>query len=165
MSFTINEQRQKTMLKRIGEASELIDDLRFLPFYRGVQIRLEKLGKAEEWLKMIATAKTKANPSKYFASICKMVRDGTYKFVEKVKEVTGEIALYLNDKLVKFNFGKYHKFYIKKASEFINKNGQAGFVELLELAERKNISQKYMAKAILNCKSPSNYFKLSKGLN
>ena len=158
MSYSINEQRRQTMLARIGEAAELIDDQRFLPFYRGVQIRLEKLGKAEEWAKMIATAKEKANPSHYFAKLCKMVRDGTYKFVEKVKEIAGATALFLNDKLVKFGFGKYQKYWVRKAQEFINVNGQAGFIELLEYAERKGVSQKYMATALKNCKAPRQYY-------
>lgn len=158
MSYTINDQRKQTMLARIGEAADLIDDMRYLPFYRSIQIKLEKLGKADEWGKMIATAKEKANPSRYFAKICRMVKDGTYRFVEKVKEVAGNTALYLHDKLVKFGFGKYQKYWVHKAQEFINKNGQAGFVELLEYAERKNVSQKYMAKALSNCKPPRQYY-------
>lgn len=158
MAYLVNDRRKQTMLQRLGEASELIDDQRFLPFYRGVQIRLEKMGKADEWAKMIQTAKEKAAPSKYFAKLCKMVRDGTYKFVEKVKQVTGEAALFLHDKLVKFNFGKYQKYWVRKAQEFINVNGMAGFVDLLEYADRKNISQKYMAKALQNCKPPRAYY-------
>lgn len=160
MSYSINDQRKRTMLARIGEgAAELIDDERFLPFYRSVQIKLEKMGKAEEWGRMVETAKEKANPSKYFATICKMVKDGTYRFVEKVKEVTGATALYLHDKLVKFNFGKYQKYWVRKAQEFINKNSQADFVALLEYAERKGVSQKYMATALKNCKPPQQYYK------
>lgn len=158
MSYSVNDQRIQTMLARIGDAAELIDDQRFLPFYRGVQIRLEKLGKADEWAKMIATAKEKANPSRYFAKLCKMVRDGTYRFVEKVKEIAGATALFLNDKLVKFGFGKYQKYWVRKAHEFINVNGQAGFIELLEYAERKGVSQKYMATALKNCKAPRHYY-------
>lgn len=159
MSYTVNDQRKQTMLERIGEAAELIDDQRFLPFYRSIQIRLEKMGKADEWGKMIATAKEKTNPARYFASLCRAIKNGTYKFTEKVKELAGESALYLHDKLVKFGFGKYQKYWVRKAQEFINKNGQAGFVNLLEFAERKGISQKYMAKALLNCKPPSQYYK------
>lgn len=158
MSYSLNDQRKQTMLARIGEASELIDDLRFLPFYRSAQIKLEKMGKAEEWANMIATAREKTNPSRYFAKLCKMVKDGTYHFVEKVKEVTGAAGLYLHDKLVKFGFGKYQKYWVRKAQEFINVNGQAGFIELLELAERKGISQRYMATALKNCKTPRNYY-------
>lgn len=159
MSFTVTKQRQKTMLERIGEAAELIDDKRFLPFYRSVQIRLEKLGKSDEWGRMVETAKQKANPSRYFAKLCKMVRDGTYQFIEKVKEVAKETALYISDKIVHFGFGKYQKYYVKKANEFINVNGVAGFVELLEYANRKNVSQKYFAKALINCKAPAQYYK------
>lgn len=159
MSYSVNDQRKQTMLKRIGEASELIDDLRFLPFYRSIQIKLEKAGKATEWAKMIVSAKAKEVPSRYFAKLCKMVRDGTYKFAQKVKEVTGASALYLHDKLVKFGFGKYQKYWVRKAQEFIRINGQHGFVELLELADRKGINQKYMATALKNCKPPSKYYK------
>ena len=159
MSFTVNEQRKKTMLERIGVAAELIDDQRFLPFYRGVQIRLEKMGRADEWGRMIEAAKAKINPSKYFATLCKMVRNGTYKFVEKLKEVANETALYISDKIVKFGFGKYQKYWVRKASEFINVNSMAGFVELLEYADRKGVSQQYFAKAILNCKRPALYYK------
>lgn len=159
MSFQVTKKRIETMLERIGEAAELVDDQRFLPFYRGVQIRLEKMGKADEWGRMIATAKAKENPSRYFAKLCKMVRDGTYKFVEAVKEIASDMRLYITDKLVKHNFGKYQKYWVRKAHEFINVNGMAGFVELLEYADRKNISQKYLAKAILNAKAPSRYYK------
>lgn len=165
MHYTVNEQRRATMLERIGEAAELIDNQAYLPFYRSIQIKLEKAGKSEEWGKMIALAKTKDNAKHYFARLCKRVKDGTYIFVTKakkaVKEVTGHAALYLHDKLVRFNFGKYQKYWVNKAQEFIDKNGQAGFAELLELAERKNLSQKYVATALKNGQSPSNYFKLN----
>lgn len=158
MSYKINEKRINTMLARLGDAVELIDDRRFLPFYRSIQIKLERMGKPEEWARMIATAKEKTNPARYFSSLCKAVKSGTYKFVEKVKEITGSTALYLHDKLVKFKFGKYQKYWVRKADEFINVNGMAGFVELLEYAERKGISQKYMATALKNCKKPSKYY-------
>ena len=159
MSYSLNDQRKQTMLQRLGDAAQLIDDQRFLPFYRSIQIKLEKMGKADEWGKMIATALTKEKPSRYFASMCKMIKEGTYKFVEAVKEVAGELKLYVHDKLVKFGFGKYHKYWVNKAQEFINQNGQAGFVELLEYAERKGISQKYMAAALKNGKAPGKYYR------
>lgn len=158
MSYKINDQRKQTMLTRIGEAAQLIDDQRFLPFYRSIQIRLEKMGKPEEWARMIETAQSKERPSHYFAKLCKMVKDGTYKFIEKVKEVKAELKLYLHDKLVKYNFGKYQKYWVRKAQEFINVNGQSGFIELLEYADRKGIDQKYMAAALKNCKSPRQYY-------
>lgn len=158
MSYEVNKQRKETMLKRIGEAAALVDDQRFLPFYRSIQIKLEKMGKPEEWANMIEVAKTKANPSKYFATLCKMIKDGTYRFVEKVKEVAGEMALYISDKLVKYNFGKYQKYWVRKAQEFINVNSQAGFIELLEYADRKGVSQKYMAAALKNGKRPRKYY-------
>lgn len=158
MAYTINEQRINTMLARIGDAADLIDDKRFLPFYRSIQIKLEKMNKADEWTRMIETAKEKANPNRYFAKICKMVKDGTYIFTEKVKEIAGATAVYIHDKLVKYNFGKYQKYWVRKANEFININGQAGFVELLEFADRKKISQRYIAKALQNCKPPRKYY-------
>lgn len=158
MSYTVCDRRKQTMLERIGEAAELIDDMRFLPFYRSIQIRLEKMGKAEEWGKMIASAREKENPKRYFASLCKAIKNGTYQFVEKVKEITGEAALFLHDKLVRFGFGKYQKYWVRKAQEFINVNGMAGFVDLLEYAERKSISAQYMAKALANCKPPRQYY-------
>lgn len=159
MSYSITEQRRATMLKRLGDAADLIDDKRYLPFYRGVQIRLEKMGKAEEWGKMIAAAKEADTPARYFAKLCKMVRDGTYKFAEKVKEIAGDAALFLTDKLVKFGFGKYTRYWVRKAAEFERINGRAGLIELLEYADRKGISQQYMAKALLNCKPPRKYYK------
>lgn len=159
MSYTVNAQRKQTMLERIGEAADLIDDQRFLPFYRSIQIKLERMGKSDEWGKMIASAKEKANPARYFATLCKMIKAGTYHFVDKVKEITGASALFLHDKLVKFGFGKYQNYWVRKAQEFINVNGQAGFIELLEYAERKGINQKYMAKSLQNCKSPQRYYK------
>lgn len=161
MSYTLGDKRKQTMLERIGEAAELIDNQAFLPFFRSVQIKLEKDGKADEWGKMIAAAKAEGitDPKRYFAKLCKMVKDGTYKFTTKVKEVVDGATLWLDDKLIKFGFGKYHRYWRKKAQEFINVNGQAGFVELLEYAERKGISQKYMARALKNCKPPQQYYK------
>ena len=158
MSYKVNDQRKQTMLQRLGDAAPLIDDQRFLPFYRSIQIKLEKMGKPTEWANMIETAKGKDNPSHYFAKLCKMVKDGTYKFVEKVKEVKAEFKLYLHDKLIKYNFGKYQKYWVRKAQEFININGERGFVELLEYADRKGIDQKYMAAALKNCKPPRQYY-------
>lgn len=159
MSYSLNDQRKQTMLQRLGDAAQLIDDQRFLPFYRSIQIKLEKMGKADEWGKMIEAALKAEQPSRYFSKLCKMIKDGTYRFVEKVKEVTGSMALYIDDKLVKWGFGKYQAYWRRKAQEFINVNGQSGFVELLEYAERKGISQKYMAAALKNCKPPTRYYK------
>lgn len=160
MSYSLNDQRKQTMLKRIGAAADLIDNDRYLPFFRSIQIKLEKMGKADEWEKMIAAAKADGidNPKFYFAKLCKRVKDGTYKFVEKVKEVRADLRLWAHDKLVKWGFGKYQKYWVRKAQEFINVNGQAGFVELLEYAERKGINQKQLARAIKNCKTPTKYY-------
>jgi len=158
MSYSLNDTRKQTMLQRLGDAAQLIDDQRYLPFYRSIQIKLEKMGKADEWGRMIETALSKEQPSRYFAKLCRMIKEGTYRFIEKVKEVKAEFKLYLHDKLIKYNFGKYHKFWMRKAQEFINVNGQAGFVELLEYAERKGINQKQMATALKNCKPPRQYY-------
>lgn len=158
MSYKVDDRRKQTMLERIGEAAQLIDDMRYLPFYRSMQIKLEKMGKADEWQKMIDAALKADKPKFYFATLCKHLKEGTYKFVEKVQEVTGETALWLHDKLIKFNFGKYQKYWVRKAQEFVNVNGQAGLIELLEYAERKGINQKYMAAALKNCKSPRTYY-------
>jgi hypothetical protein len=158
MSYSLNDQRKQTMLERLGDAAQLIDDQRFLPFYRSIQIKLERMDKAAEWARMIETALTKEHPSRYFAKMCKMIKDGTYKFVEAVKEVASDLKLYVHDKLIKFQFGKYQKYWVRKAQEFINVNGQAGFVDLLEYAERKGINQKQMATALKNCKSPRKYY-------
>lgn len=159
MSYKVSDQRKQTMLQRLGDAAQLIDDQRFLPFYRSIQIKLEKMGKSEEWGKMVELALSKEQSSRYFAKLCKLVKDGKYIFVEKVKEVANATSLYIHDKLIKFQFGKYQKYWVRKAQEFINVNGQAGFVDLLEYAERKGISQKYMATALKNCKSPRLYYK------
>ena len=159
MSYSLNDTRKQTMLQRLGDAAQLIDDQRYLPFYRSIQIKLEKMGKLDEWANMIETALSKDQPSRYFAKLCRMIKEGTYKFVKKVKEVKAEFRLYVHDKLIKFNFGKFQKYWVRKAQEFINVNGERGFVELLEYAERKGISQKQMATALKNCKTPSDYYR------
>lgn len=158
MSYKVSDQRIQTMLEKIGDAAQLVDNKAFLPFFRSAQIVLEKDGKADEWGKMIALALTKDQPSRYFAKLCKMVKDRTYKFVEAVKEVVTGATLWLDDKLVKFGFGKYHKYWRRKAQEFINVNSQADLIDLLEFAERKKVSQKYLATALKNCKPPQKYY-------
>ena len=160
MSYKVTSQRQATMLAAIGaEAASLIDNKAFLPFYRSIQKKLEKMGRADEWANMVETAKTKEHPSRYFATICRMVKDGTYKFVAKVKEVASATALYLQDKLVKFGFGKYQAYWVRKAEEYINLNSQASFVELLEYVDRRKLSQKYIASALKNGKSPRDHYR------
>lgn len=161
MSYSLSDQRKQTMLQRLGDAAELIDDHRFLPWYRSAQIILEKMGKADEWGKMVAAAKAEGieNPVFYFRGLCKRLKAGTYRFVEKVKEVQADLRLYVHDKLVKYQFGKFQKYWVGKAQEFIHKNGQAGFVELLEYAERKGINQKQMATALKNGKPPRQYYR------
>lgn len=163
MNIIVTERRQKTMLERIGaEAAELIENKKYLPFFRSVQIKLEKMGRAEEWQRMIATAKTKANPSHYFAIVCKMVKDGTYKFVEKAKEVAKHTASYISDKIKQFNFNeKYERYWVQQCANYIDKCSMAGFVCLLELADRKGMSQKYFAKAIQNQMKPQDYYKFN----
>lgn len=163
MNIVVTTRRQKTMLERIGsEAAELIENKQYLPFYRSVQIKLEKMGRASEWQRMIATAKTKANPKHYFAVVCKMVKDGTYRFVEKVKEVANHTAIYISDKIKQFNFNeKYERYWVRQCANYIDKCSMAGFVCLLELAERKGMSQKYFAKAIQNGMNPQDYYKFS----
>lgn len=158
MSYSVNDQRKQTMIKRLGSAIELIDDQRFLPFYRSIQIKLERDGKAEYWDRIIELAKTKENAARYFAKVCKMIRDGTYHFVEAVKEVAGEARLWLNDKLVRFGFGKFHKYWVNRAQEYVNKNGQPAFVELLEYVERKGLPDKYIARALKNNQPPRQYY-------
>jgi hypothetical protein len=160
MSYSLNDQRKQTMLQRLGDAADLIDDHRFLPWYRSAQILLEKMGKSDEWGKMVAAAKADGidNPIFYFRGLCKRLKAGTYKFVEKVKEVQADLRLYVHDKLIKYQFGKFQKYWVRKAQEFINVNGQAGFVDLLEYADRKGITQKQMATALKNCKSPRQYY-------
>lgn len=161
MNITVTERRQKTMLERIGsEAAALIENKQYLPFYRSIQIKLEKMGRANEWQRMIDTAKTKANPKHYFAILCKAVKDGTYKFVEKVEEIAKNTASYVADKIKRFNFNKkYEKYWVRQCANYIDKCSMAGFVCLLELAERKGMSQKYFAKAIQNAMKPQDYYK------
>lgn len=158
MSYSLGDRRKQTMLERIGAAAQLVDNQAFLPFYRSIQIKLEKMGKADEWGKMIEVALTKEQPSRYFASLCSAIKAGTYKFVTAVKEVKKEFRLYVHDKLIKYDFGKFQRYWVRKAQEFINVNGEAGFAELLEYAERKSINQKQMAAALKNCKTPRNYY-------
>ncbi len=158
MSYSVSEQRKQTMLKRIGEAAALIDNQSYLPWFRSAQIMLEKMGKPEEWGKMIEVALTKDEPSKYFAKLCQRVKEGTYKFVEKVKEAITGATLWIDDKLVKYGFGKYHSYWRRKAQEFANINGQVGLVALLDYADRKKVSQKYLAKSLLNGKPPRQFY-------
>lgn len=158
MYYSLNDQRKQTMLQRLGDAAQLIDDQRFLPFYRSIQIKLEKMGKSEEWAHMIEAALKAEKPSRYFSSLCRAIKNGTYKFVEKVKEVQADLRLYVHDKLIKYNFGKFQKYWVRKAQQFINVNGQAGFEELIYYANKKGISQKQMATALKNCKSPRQYY-------
>lgn len=60
----IDAKRQQTMMERLGEAAELIDDKRFLPMFRNRQIHYP-----EEFKRSIEIARKKKNPSHYFANI------------------------------------------------------------------------------------------------
>lgn len=163
MGIVVDNRRRQTMLDRIGkDAAELIDDMRYLPFYRSIQIRLEKMGKPEEWKRIIETAKTKDNPSRYFARLCKMVKSGTYQFAKEVaQELTQaakQTAMYVSDKIKKFGFGDYHEYWVRKTTDFATKNGMAGLTALLEYADRKHINQRYFARAVQNGIPPEAYY-------
>lgn len=152
--------RQKTMIQRLGQdAVALIDDLKYLPLYRAAQIKLEKAGRIDEWPKIIEQAKTAEMPNRYFTTLCQRINRGTYKFMEKAKEISAYTAKYIAHKIKRFNFNqRYLNYWIVKINEFINRCSMDGFVELLELAERKQYSQRYFARAVLNCQRPRDYF-------
>ena len=152
--------RRKTMIQRLGEDDvALIDNIKFLPFYRSAQIELEKKGRADEWPKIIEQAKSAKMPNRYFTTLCKRIKNGTYRFTEKAKEVGEYAARYIAHKIKRFGFDNhYEKYWIYKINEFINRCSMDGFVELLELAERKKYSQRYFARAVLNCQRPRDYF-------
>ncbi len=62
--FIVDKQRIDTMRKRLGEASELVDDDKYLPMFRHRQKQF-----AEEFEQSVKIAKTKKNASRYFATI------------------------------------------------------------------------------------------------
>lgn len=147
----LDSKRIETMLKRLGvDAVALIDDKRYLPFYRSIQIKLEKKGVPEEWQKMIDLAKTKDEPSKYFARCCKKIKDGVYQFGQKARAVRQHTFNYVSNKLKQFGFGAYHKYWAYKAVEFVERNNEGDFVDLIDYCKRKHRSEKYLAKSLAN---------------
>ena len=60
----IDEQRITTMTERLGDAAELIDDKRYLPMFRNRQMHYKELFDFS-----VKLAKTKKNPSRYFAAL------------------------------------------------------------------------------------------------
>ena len=62
--YIVNAKRIATMRLRLGEASDLIDDDRFLPMYRKRQ-----KDHPEEFAYSVKLAKRKKNPNRYFAYI------------------------------------------------------------------------------------------------
>lgn len=62
--FIVDEKRIATMRARLGDASDLVDDDRFLPMFRNRQKQ-----HPEEFEESIKIAKTKKLPSRYFASV------------------------------------------------------------------------------------------------
>lgn len=63
-TITIDERRVKKMQQRLGKATKLIADDRYLPMFRNRQINY-----AREFEYSVKLAKRKRNPRKYFAFI------------------------------------------------------------------------------------------------
>lgn len=62
--FIVDDKRITTMRTRLGQASNLIDDDKFLPMFRNRQKEYP-----EEFKESLKIARKKKNPSHYFASI------------------------------------------------------------------------------------------------
>lgn len=62
--YVVDGKRIVTMLEKLGEAADLIDDRRFLPMFRNRQKKYGKMFNLS-----IKLAKKKNSPSRYFASI------------------------------------------------------------------------------------------------
>lgn len=60
----LDEQRKKTLKQRLGIATELIDDDRYLPMFRNRQINNPELFEFS-----VQLAKKKEHPARYFASL------------------------------------------------------------------------------------------------
>lgn len=64
MNFTIDERRIEKMQQRLGKATKLISDDRYLPMFRNRQLNYMK-----EFDFSVKLAKKKRDPKRYFASI------------------------------------------------------------------------------------------------
>lgn len=64
MNITIDERRIEKMQKKLGKATKLISDEKYLPMFRNRQINYEK-----EFEFSVKLAKKKRDPRKYFAFI------------------------------------------------------------------------------------------------
>ncbi len=64
MNITIDERRIEKMQKKLGKATKLISDDKYLPMFRNRQINYEK-----EFEFSVKLAKKKHDPRKYFAFI------------------------------------------------------------------------------------------------
>lgn len=64
MNITIDERRIEKMQKKLGKATKLISDDKYLPMFRNRQINYEK-----EFEFSVKLAKRKRDPRKYFAFI------------------------------------------------------------------------------------------------
>lgn len=64
MNITIDERRIEKMQKKLGKATKLISDDKYLPMFRNRQINYEK-----EFEFSVKLAKKKRDPRKYFAFI------------------------------------------------------------------------------------------------
>lgn len=62
--FILDQKRISTMRSRLKEASDIIDDDRFLPMFRNRQKNYQ-----EEFNQSVKLAKTKDNPQRYLARI------------------------------------------------------------------------------------------------
>lgn len=64
MTFTIDERRIQRMQERLGKATKLISDDRYLPMFRNRQLNYTK-----EFDFSVKLSKKKRDPRRYFASI------------------------------------------------------------------------------------------------
>lgn len=103
----MEEKRIITLRKRLGKASKLIRDDKFLPMFRNRQIRYKK-----EFEESVKIANKKRNPEHFFAVIwacrniedtLKMMRSIIYRAIEKARELQESIKRIKTEQDIKNN--------------------------------------------------------------
>jgi hypothetical protein len=142
VEFTTLTKSQQTMIRLLGsEVSALIDNKKYLPRYRALQI-----ANPGELVQLVEIAQTKVQPSHWFAKACSKANwPMTLKMLRKVSSVAYEVRKRVGE--LSADFGEF-------ITQRLATLPMAGIVRVLEHAAKARAPERYIYKCLV-CKPSS----------
>lgn len=128
MTTKMLEKSRATLIERLGEAVDLIDDFNYLGMYRNRQIYYQK-----EFEFTVKLARTKQNPKRFFAAIWS--KNNLRKTVDWVRQMINRLASEAANK----RYQEQTKRQLEHEAQIVNQTGLKAY-QLLKRQMLPNLS-------------------------